>query len=245
MIRLTDVQKEYENGTHALRGVTMEVNDGEFVFLVGPSGSGKSTLLKLCARFYDPQTGKVFFNGTDISKVDPESLMKHISMVFQNVYLFQDTIKNNIRFGKPDATDAEIEEAARKACCHDFIMRLPQGYDTMVGEGGCTLSGGEKQRISIARAMLKDAQIILLDEATASLDPENEVEIQKAIGTLIKGRTVIAIAHRLKTIKKADRIIVLDNGQIKEEGTHDELIRQEGLYSHLWNIQESISGWKL
>lgn len=166
-------------------------------------------------------------------------------MVFQDVCLFQDTIRNNIRFGKTDAMDEEIIAVAKKACCHDFIMRLPQGYDTMVGEGGCTLSGGEKQRISIARAMLKDAQIILLDEATASLDPENEVEIQKAIGTLIKGRTVIAIAHRLKTIKKADRIIVLDNGQIKEEGTHDELIRQEGLYSHLWNIQESISGWKL
>ncbi len=166
-------------------------------------------------------------------------------MVFQDVCLFQDTIRNNIRFGKTDAMDEEIIAAAKQACCHDFIMRLPQGYDTMVGEGGCTLSGGEKQRISIARAMLKDAQIILLDEATASLDPENEVEIQKAIGTLIKGRTVIAIAHRLKTIKKADRIIVLDNGQIKEEGTHDELIRQEGLYSHLWNIQESISGWKL
>ena len=171
--------------------------------------------------------------------------MSHISMVFQDVCLFQDTIRNNIRFGKTDAMDEEIIAVAKKACCHDFIMRLPQGYDTMVGEGGCTLSGGEKQRISIARAMLKDAQIILLDEATASLDPENEVEIQKAIGTLIKGRTVIAIAHRLKTIKKADRIIVLDNGQIKEEGTHDELIRQEGLYSHLWNIQESISGWKL
>ena len=180
-----------------------------------------------------------------MDEIAPESLMSHISMVFQDVYLFQDTIRNNIRFGKTDAMDEEIIAAAKKACCHVFIMRLPQGYDTMVGEGGCTLSGGEKQRISIARAMLKDAQIILLDEATASLDPENEVEIQKAIGTLIKGRTVIAIAHRLKTIKKADRIIVLDNGQIKEEGTHDELIRQEGLYSHLWNIQESISGWKL
>ena len=194
--------------------------------------------MKLCARFYDPQQGHLFFNGVPMDEIAPESLMSHISMVFQDVYLFQDTIRNNIRFGKTDAMDEEIIAAAKKACCHDFIMRLPQGYDTMVGEGGCTLSGGEKQRISIA-------QIILLDEATASLDPENEVEIQKAIGTLIKGRTVIAIAHRLKTIKKADRIIVLDNGQIKEEGTHDELIRQEGLYSHLWNIQESISGWKL
>ena len=180
-----------------------------------------------------------------MDEIAPESLMSHISMVFQDVYLFQDTISNNIRFGKPDATNKEIIAAAKKACCHDFIMRLPQGYDTMVGEGGCTLSGGEKQRISIARAMLKDAQVILLDEATASLDPENEVEVQKAIDTLIKGRTVIAIAHRLKTIKDADRIIVLDNGRIEEEGTHDELVRKKGLYAHLWNIQESISGWKL
>ena len=180
-----------------------------------------------------------------MDEIAPESLMSHISMVFQDVCLFQDTIRNNIRFGKTDAMDEEIIAAAKKACCHDFIMRLPQGYDTMVGEGGCTLSGGEKQRISIARAMLKDAPVILLDEATASLDPENEVEVQKAIDSLIKGRTVIAIAHRLKTIKDADRIIVLDNGRIKEEGTHDELIRKEGLYAHLWNIQESISGWKL
>ena len=187
-----------------------------------------------------------------MDETDPESLMSHISMVFQDVYLFQDTIRNNIRFGKTDATEEEIIAAAKKACCHDFIMRLPQGYDTMVGEGGCTLSGGEKQRISIARAILKDAPIILLDEATASLDPENEVEVQKAevevqkaIDTLIKGRTVIAIAHRLKTIQNADRIIVLDNGQIQEEGTHNELIRKKGLYAHLWNIQENISGWKL
>ena len=228
-----------------LHDITVTLPKNSLTALVGPSGSGKSTVMKLCARFYDPQQGHLFFNGVPMDEIAPESLMSHISMVFQDVCLFQDTIRNNIRFGKTDAMDEEIIAAAKKACCHDFIMRLPQGYDTMVGEGGCTLSGGEKQRISIARAMLKDAQIILLDEATASLDPENEVEIQKAIGTLIKGRTVIAIAHRLKTIKKADRIIVLDNGQIKEEGTHDELIRQEGLYSHLWNIQESISGWKL
>ena len=167
--------------------------------LVGPSGSGKSTVMKLCARFHDPQQGRIFFGGIPMDEIASESLMSHISMVFQDVYLFQDTIRNNIRFGKTDATDEEIIAAAKKACCHDFIMRL------MVGEGGCTLSGGEKQRISIARAILKDAQVILLDEATASLDPENEVEVQKAIDSLIKGRTVIAIAHRLKTIKDAER----------------------------------------
>ena len=163
----------------------------------------------------------------------------------KDVYEFQEKKGKNNGIGKTEAKDEEIMAAAKKACCDDYSMRWQQGYETMVGEGGCTLSGGEKQRISIARAILKDAPVILLDEATASLDPENEVEVQKAIDTLIKGRTVIAIAHRLKTIKDADRIIVLDNGRIEEEGTHDELVRKNGLYAHLWNIQESISGWKL
>lgn len=221
------------------------MKQGSLTALVGPSGSGKSTLMKLCARFYDPQKGKVLLNGQDMKKLEPESLMKHISMVFQDVYLFQDTIKNNIRFGKSNATDAEIEAAARKACCHDFIMRLPGGYDTMVGEGGCTLSGGEKQRLSIARAILKEAPVVLLDEATASLDPENEVEVQKAINTLIEGRTVIVIAHRLKTIRNADKIIVLEDGHIAEQGTHEELLRNQGLYHKLWSIQEKTIGWKL
>lgn len=243
-IRFEHVSFAYQD-KEVLQDVTVTLPQNSLTALVGPSGSGKSTVMKLCARFYDPQQGRIFFGGVPMDKIAPESLMSHISMVFQDVYLFQDTLRNNIRFGKADATDEEIIAAAKKACCHDFIMRLPQGYDTMVGEGGCTLSGGEKQRISIARAMLKDAQVILLDEATASLDPENEVEVQKAIDSLIKGRTVIAIAHRLKTIKDADRIIVLDNGRIKEEGTHDELVRKERLYAHLWNMQENISGWKL
>ena len=215
-----------------LHDVSLTLKRGSLTALVGPSGSGKSTLMKL-------------LNGQDMKELEPESLMRHISMVFQDVYLFQDTIKNNIRFGKSDATDEEIEAAARKACCHDFIMRLPGGYDTMVGEGGCTLSGGEKQRLSIARAILKEAPIVLLDEATASLDPENEVEVQKAINTLIEGRTVIVIAHRLKTIRNADKIIVLEDGCIAEQGRHDELLRNQGLYHKLWTIQEKTIGWKL
>lgn len=228
-----------------LHNVSLTMKRGSLTALVGPSGSGKSTLMKLCARFYDPQQGKVMLNGQDTKELEPESLMRHISMVFQDVYLFQDTIKNNIRFGRTDATDEEIEAAARRACCHDFISRLPQGYETMVGEGGCTLSGGEKQRLSIARAILKEAPIILLDEATASLDPENEVEVQKAINTLIEGRTVIVIAHRLKTIRNADKIIVLEDGHIAEQGTHDELLRNQSLYHKLWTIQEKTIGWKL
>lgn len=243
-IRFEHVSFAYQD-KEVLHDINITLPKNSLTALVGPSGSGKSTVMKLCARFYDPQKGCIFFNGVPMNEINPESLMSHISMVFQDVYLFQDTIRNNIRFGKTDATEEEIIAAAKKACCHDFIMRLPKGYDTLVGEGGCTLSGGEKQRVSIARAILKDAPIILLDEATASLDPENEVEVQKAIDSLIKERTVIAIAHRLKTIKDADQIIVLDNGRIKEEGTHDDLVRNEGLYAHLWNIQESISCWKL
>lgn len=243
-IRFEHVSFAYQD-KEVLHDINITLPKNSLTALVGPSGSGKSTVMKLCARFYDPQKGCIFFNGVPMNEINPESLMSHISMVFQDVYLFQDTIRNNIRFGKTDATEEEIIATAKKACCHDFIMRLPKGYDTLVGEGGCTLSGGEKQRISIARAMLKDAQIILLDEATASLDPENEVEVQKAIDTLIKGRTVIAIAHRLKTIKGADQIIVLDNGRIREKGTHETLMQAKGLYAQLWNIQEQISGWKL
>ncbi len=233
-------------GTNSvLKDVSMKMSEGSLTALVGPSGSGKSTILKLIARFYDPQKGEVLIGNENMKNLEPEALLKKISMVFQDVYLFQDTIGNNIRFGKENATQSEVEEAAKRACCHDFIMKLPQGYDTPVGEGGSTLSGGEKQRISIARAILKDAPVVLLDEATASLDPENEVDIQKAINELIQGRTVIVVAHRLKTICEADNIIVLDNGKVVEQGVHEELISQKGLYSRLWNLQHQSSRWSI
>lgn len=228
-----------------LHNVSLTMKQGTMTALVGPSGSGKSTVLKLCARFYDPVVGKVTFGGIDEASMDPEKLMQKISMVFQDVYLFQDTIGNNIRFGKENASQEEVIAAARKACCYDFIMKLPKGFDTMVGEGGCTLSGGEKQRVSVARAMLKNAPVILLDEATASLDPENEVEVQKAIGELITGRTVIVIAHRLKTIKNADHIIVMEEGRAAEEGTFEALVEKNGLFKKLWTIQSQSVGWEI
>lgn len=243
-ITLQDVSFAYQQ-KETLHDINLTMKRGTLTALVGPSGSGKSTLMKLCARFYDPQKGAVLFNGIPMTELEPESLMRYISMVFQDVYLFQDTIRNNIRFGKSDASEEEIIAVAKKACCHDFIMRLPKGYDTMVGEGGCTLSGGEKQRLSIARAMLKNAQVVLLDEATASLDPENEVEVQQAINTLIEGRTVIVIAHRLKTIREAEQIVVLENGRIAENGCHEELIGRKGLYYKLWSIQEKTMGWQI
>jgi ATP-binding cassette subfamily B protein IrtB len=225
--------------------VTVEMKEETLTAIVGPSGSGKSTMLRLISRFYDPQNGRVLFGGFDERGMNPEKLMKKISVVFQDVYLFQDTIRNNIRYGREDADQEDIEQAARDALCHDFIMELPKGYDTMVGEGGSTLSGGEKQRISIARAMLKNAPVILLDEATSSLDPENEVEMQKAIGRLVRGRTVVMIAHRLKTVARADNIIVLDKGKVAEQGQHEELIKRGGLYAKLWGLQAKTGGWKI
>ena len=243
-VLFNDVTFAYQD-KEVLHHISFAMKKNSMTALVGPSGSGKSTIANLLARLWDVKSGNVTIRGVDIRNVPLSELMDQISMVFQRVYLFQDTLKNNIRFGRTDATDEEIVAAAKKACCHEFIMHLPKGYDTMVGEGGCTLSGGEKQRISIARAMLKEAPVVLLDEATASLDPENEVEVQQAINTLIAGRTVIVIAHRLKTIRNADRIIVLEEGRIAEQGTHDELLSRPGLYAKLWNIQEQTSGWKL
>ncbi|BFN04712.1 ABC transporter ATP-binding protein [Clostridium tetani] len=240
-IELQNVDFAYNN-VQVLKDVSIKMKEGTLTALVGPSGSGKSTILKLIARFYDPQRGKVLLGNEDMKDMNPESLLKKISMVFQDVYLFQDTIGNNIRFGKENATQKEVEEAAKKACCHDFIMKLPQGYDTPVGEGGCTLSGGEKQRISIARAILKDSPVVLLDEATASLDPENEMDVQRAINQLIKGRTVIVIAHKLKTICSADNIVVLEDGKVIEQGKHEDLLLLKGLYARLWEFQQASEG---
>ena len=201
--------------------------------------------MKVMARFYDPQSGTVLFGGADERGLDPEKLMRRISFVFQDVYLFRDTVRNNIAFGREGATEAEVEEAAKRACAHDFIMRLPQGYDTMVGEGGSTLSGGEKQRISIARALLKDAPVVLLDEATASLDPENEVEVQRAVNALVEGRTVVVIAHKLRTTQNADNIVVMEAGRVVDQGRHAELLERGGLYARLWTLQNESVGWSL
>ena len=213
--------------------------------LIGPSGSGKTTICSLLARFYDPQSGHITVGGHGLKEFTCDSLLSNISMVFQNVYLFHDTIRANILFGKPDATEAEMIEAAKKARCHDFIMALPNGYDTVVGEGGGTLSGGEKQRISIARAILKNAPIIILDEATASIDPENEHLIQQAIAELTRGKTIITIAHRLATIQNADQILVVEDGRIAQRGTHAELVQQDGLYQRFTAIRQQAEGWRI
>ncbi len=228
-----------------LKDVSFTIPEKTSTAIVGPSGSGKTTICSLLARFYDPQKGSILIGGHDLKELTCDSLLSNISMVFQNVYLFNDTVRANICFGKPDATEEEMIAAAKKARCHDFIMALPNGYDTVVGEGGGTLSGGEKQRISIARAMLKDAPIIILDEATASVDPENEHLIQSALSELTRGKTIITIAHRLATIQNADQILVVDDGCIAERGTHEELMRQNGLYRRFIEIREKAEGWRI
>lgn len=228
-----------------LKDVNFTIPEKTSTAIVGPSGSGKTTICSLLARFYDVNDGSITVGGVDVREMTCESLLSNISMVFQNVYLFHDTIRANICFGKTDATEEEMTDAAKKACCHDFIMALPDGYDTVIGEGGGTLSGGEKQRISIARAILKNAPIIILDEATASIDPENEHLIQNAISELTKGRTIITIAHRLATIEQADQILVVDDGRIVQKGTHKELISVEGRYREFIQIREKAEGWKI
>ena len=228
-----------------LHNISFSMQKNTMTALVGPSGGGKSTIANLLARLWDVKSGKVTIRSTDIRDVPLAELMEQISMVFQWVYLFQDTIYNNISMGKPDATEEEVYEAAKKARCYDFIMALPDGFQTVIGEGGATLSGGEKQRISIARCILKDAPIVILDEATASVDTDNESYIQEAINELVNGKTLLVIAHRLNTICQADQILVIADGRISEQGTHDELIAKAGIYQDFVNIRKKSSGWSL
>ncbi|MDU1320864.1 MAG: ABC transporter ATP-binding protein [Clostridium botulinum] len=228
-----------------LKNVSFTIPENTTTAIVGPSGSGKSTICSLIARFYDVDKGSIFIGGVNIKDITCDSLLKNISMVFQKVYLFHDTVLNNIRFGKPEANFEEVIKVAKKACCHDFIMNLSDGYETVIGDGGSTLSGGEKQRISIARAMLKNAPIVILDEATASVDPENEHAIQKAISALVHGKTIIIIAHRLATIQNADQILVVDEGSVVQRGTHEELITQEGVYKRFLDIRKTAEEWSI
>lgn len=243
-IEFKDVCFAYEKRP-ILKNINLIFPEKTTTAIVGPSGSGKTTLCNLIARFWDADTGSVCIGGHDVKEYTLDSLMNNISMVFQNVYLFADTIENNIKFGKPDATHAEVVEAARKACCDDFIETLPEGYDTVLDEGGSSLSGGEKQRLSIARAMLKNASIVIFDEATANVDPENEDRLQAAIEALTHDKTIIMIAHRLKTVRNADQIFVLDQGEIVQQGTHSTLMNQPGIYENFVVGRKNAAGWKL
>lgn len=243
-VRFNDVDFAYRD-KEVLHGIDFAMKKNSMTALVGPSGSGKSTIANLLARLWDVKSGSITIRGVDIRNVPMSELMDQISMVFQRVYLFRDTVYNNISMGKPNATEEEVYEAAGKARCYDFIMALPDGFQTIVGEGGVTLSGGEKQRISIARCILKDAPIVILDEATASVDTDNESYIQEAISELVKGKTLLVIAHRLNTIQNADQILVIDNGRIVQQGTHEELLEQAGIYQDFVNIRKNAAGWSL
>lgn len=233
------------NKEDVLHDVSFTAKQGQITALVGPSGCGKSTLCRLAARFWDVNRGSVSLGGINISDVAPDTLLENYSFVFQDVMLFNDTIYNNIRIGKENATHEEVLTAAKLACCDEFIDRLPQGYDTVIGENGMTLSGGERQRLSIARAFLKDAPVILLDESTASIDPENETKIQKAIGRLVENKTVLIIAHKLRSIVACDKIVVLNKGKMMESGTHEELMQEDGLYHRLYSLQNESLAWKV
>ncbi len=243
-IRLSHVSFSYDK-KKIIDDVSLTIPQKTTTAIVGPSGSGKSTLCNLIARFWDVDAGSITLGGTDVKEYSMNSLMSNFSFVFQSVYLFADTIENNIKFGRQDATHEEVVEAAKKACCHDFIMKLPHGYDTVIGEGGASLSGGEKQRISIARAIMKDAPIIILDEATANVDPENEKDLMDAIEALTREKTIIMIAHRLKTVRHADQIVVVDKGHIVQKGTHEQLSRQEGIYRRFIDARTQAVSWKL
>ena len=244
-ITFNHVSFSYEPGKPVLKDVSFTAKQGQVTALVGPSGGGKSTVANLAAGFYDVNGGKITLGGTDVADVDSVAMIKDFSVVFQNVVLFNNTVMENIRVGRKDATDEDVIAAAKAAHCHEFIEKLPDGYQTVIGENGSTLSGGECQRLSIARALLKDAPVILLDEATASLDVDNETEIQEAISELVKGKTVLIIAHRMRTVENADKIIVLDGGVVAESGTHDELMKKNGLYARLVKLQTDSVNWKL
>lgn len=241
-IEFKNVSFSYGKG-EVLKGISVALKPNTFTAIIGPSGSGKTTFCKLIPRFYDVSEGEILIGGAKITNISTEELMKNISMVFQNVYLFEDTIMNNIRLAKPNASDEDVISAAKKARCHDFIKSLQEGYETKIGEAGSTLSGGEKQRIAIARAILKDAPIVILDEFTSALDVENERHILQAIDNLVQNKTVVMIAHRLETVRKADNIIVLDKGEIAQEGTHNELITQDGIYKSFISIRERANKW--
>lgn len=234
-----------KQGEAVLKDVSFTIPAGKLTAIVGPSGGGKTTILRMIARFWDVNGGEICCGGKALAELDADAWIQNISMVLQDVYLFHDTIRENILFGRRDATEAEMVSAAKRAQCHDFIMALPEGYDTLVGEGGSTLSGGEKQRISIARAILKDAPVLLLDEPTASLDAKNEVLIQRAIGELVRHRTVVMIAHRLKTVQNANQILVLANGRLAEQGSHEALMGRNGTYHRLWTLQNQAKDWNI
>ena len=243
-IDLKNVSFSYED-RKIIDGISLHIPEKTTTAIVGPSGGGKTTLCHLISRFWDVDGGEVLLGGENVKNYSIDSLMKNFSFVFQDVYLFNDTIANNIRFGQPDAPMEKVIEAAKQACCHDFIMKLPDGYDTVIGEGGANISGGEKQRISIARAIMKNAPIIILDEATANVDPENEAELTKAVEKLTYEKTIIMIAHRLKTVEHADKIIVIDGGKIAQEGKHRELIKQNGIYRRFVTERQKAASWKL
>lgn len=243
-IEVSDVTFGYDDRC-VLDGVSLSIPAGSSCAIVGPSGSGKTTLVRLIERFWDVDSGTVTLGGRDVRDYKVDSLLQNFSTVFQGVFLFDDTIENNIKFGSPEATHDQVVDAARRACCEEFIQALPNGYDTRLGESGSSLSGGERQRLSIARAILKDAPIVVLDEATANVDPENELELQHAISELTKSKTVIMIAHRLKTVRNADQILVLDQGRIVQRGTHEALMAEGGLYADFVNMREKTVGWKI
>ncbi|MBQ8959905.1 MAG: ABC transporter ATP-binding protein [Ruminococcus sp.] len=243
-LTVRDVDFSYDT-KKIIDGVSFEIPERTTAAFVGPSGGGKTTITQLLARFWDVDKGQILLGGKDIREYSYDSLMKNFAFVFQNVYLFSDTVENNIRFGRPEASREEVIEAAKAACCHDMIMALPDGYDTVIGEGGASLSGGERQRVSIARAIMKNAPIIILDEATANVDPENEELLMKAVDSLTKERTVIMIAHRLKTVENADQIFVIDRGRIAQHGRHEELMKEKGIYKRYISERKEAAGWKL